>query len=201
MAYDFGVQPQRTFWTSAWSILVIVCLLLMVLSVSGIAIFYYSSICSLGERNQLRGDIPLPCGTTFQDHLDRSKSGTTGKGSEEWVYTVDGTTPAQIKNFYMQQLPANGWTLPAAAQAVPSLQAGDGVLACKGGTVVVISGIAGPTQTAPATSPTPTATPIVDPDDGVPAPLGGSLLNIIIVPGKNLSQAALMALNDPDCSG
>ena len=201
MAYDLDVQPQRTFWTSAWSILVVICLLLMVISVSGIAIFYYSSICSLGERNQLRGDIPLPCGTTFQDHLDRSKSGTTGKGSEEWVYTVDGTTPAQIRDFYMQQLPANGWTIPDAAQKVPTLQAGNGVLACKGGAIVVIAGIAGPTQTAPPKSPTPTATPIVNPDDGVPAPFKGSLLDIIIIPGKNLSQSTLATLNDPDCSG
>jgi hypothetical protein len=124
---------------------------------------------SLQARKGLRQDMPLPCGITFQDFLDRSASGTTGQGSTEWVYGVDSTTTAQLKTFYQSHLPQNGWTIPTSAQN--DQQFPDSLLACKGDTLAIVHGT---TQT--------------NPDDQITPPPGAILLIIIFVPIKNLPQ-------------
>jgi hypothetical protein len=159
---------KRSFWRSLWGITVIGLLLVMVLGVSAVAIYFYPSLCSVQQRNGLRSDIPLPCGITFEDHLDRSASGTTGPGSEEWVYSVDGTNPAQLKSFYQGKLPDNGWAIPPAAQNSQDFP--NGLLACKAPTLAIITG-----------------SQDTNPDDNVAPPPGASLLIIILMPTKNLS--------------
>ncbi len=158
--------PKRHFWRSFWGLSVVGFLLLLVVGVGAFAMYFYPQLCSAQQRNNLRDDLPLPCGITFIDHLDRSASGTTGPGSEEWVYSVDGTSPAQIASFYQQNLPGKGWTLPASVQSSEN----NAVLACKAPTVALIHGSQ---QT--------------NLDDGASPPQGGSLLIIILAPVKNLS--------------
>ena len=167
-AYDDEPEkPKRSFWRSLWGVVVIGFLLVLVLGVSAFGIFFYPSLCSVGERNGLRNDIPLPCGLTFQNHLDRSNS-VSGSGAQEWVYTVDNMTPAQINSFYQSGLPDpnRGWTL-----ATGSSQADDGVIGCKGATAVQIYGSQQPVQEG---------------DFAFSPPAGGSLLIIIVLPTKNL---------------
>ncbi len=168
--YDDAPPPKRPFWRSLWGLTVIAFLLLLVVGASAFAIYYYPSLCSVQQRKSLRQDIPLPCGITYLNHLDRSASGTTGPGSEEWVYSVDDQTPAQIIAFYQQRLPTSdyGWKLPAAVQDVES----HALAACKGETVALIRGT---DQTAQE-----------DPFTFEPPP-GGSLLLIILAPRKNLA--------------
>jgi len=159
--------PRRHFWRSFWGLSVVGCLLLVVVGVSAFAIYFYPTLCSAQQRNNLRDDLPLPCGITFIDHLNRSASGTTGPGSEEWVYSVDGTSPAQIRSFYQDNLPGKGWAVPPNAQNSQDFP--NALLACKAPTLAVITGSQ---QT--------------NPDDRATPPTGGSLLIIILVPVKNL---------------
>ena len=142
-------------------------LLLMVVGVSAFAIYYYPQLCSAQQRNNLRLDIPLPCGVTFLNHLDRSASGTTGPGSEESVYSVDGQTPAQITTFYQDKLTNTGWTLPAAIEDPADFE----LAACQSPTVALINSTQQPHSEGGLT---------FDP------PSGGSLLLIILAPEKNL---------------
>jgi hypothetical protein len=158
--------PKRSFWRSLGGLSLIIFLLLLVVGVSAFAIYFYPTLCSVGSRNGLRNDIPLPCGITFQDHLNRSASGTTGAGSEEWVYSVDGQTPAQLKSFYQANLPSNGWAIPPAAQN--SQVSSGALLACKAPTLAIIAG-----------------SQDTNPDDNIAPPPGSSLLIIILVPVKN----------------
>lgn len=170
-AYDDEPEkPRRSFWRSLWGVVVIGFLLVLVLGVSAFGIFFYPSLCSVGERNGLRDDIPLPCGLTYKNHLDRSNS-TSGAGAQEWVYTVDSMTPDQIKSFYQSGLPDpnRGWTLSATADA--SSQANNGLIACKGPTAVQIYGSQQPVQEG---------------DFTFSPPPQGSLLVIIVIPVKNL---------------
>jgi hypothetical protein len=173
-AYSAGYAdeppPKRPFWRSLWALMVVFFLLLLVVGVSAFAIFYYPSLCAVQQRNELRQDIPLPCGITFLKHLDRSASGTTGPGSEEWVYTVDSQTPAQIATFYQQRLTNSeyGWTLPSAVQGTES----DAVLGCKASTVTLIRGSQQSVKEGEF---------VFDP------PARGSLLLIILAPLKNLA--------------
>lgn len=159
--------PKRSFWSSLWGIVVIVLLLVMVGGVAGFAIYFYPSLCSLQQRQGLRQDVPLPCGLTFQQELDRSNS-ATGAGSTEWVYTVDGTTPDQITSFYTQHLPPDGWTIPSATQQNANGLAG--VLACKADMALLVHG-----STQKTTEGDFTFSP----------PSGGSLLLIFLIPLKN----------------
>lgn len=181
-AYNYAASakpPRRSFWRSLAGFSLIAFLLLMVVGVSAFAIYYYPMLCSAQQRNNLRSDIPLPCGITFEDHLNRSASGTTGPGSEEWVYTVDSQTPAQIKTFYQGKLPNNGWSIPPAAQNNPGFP--DALLACKASDLAIITGS---TQT--------------NPDDNVTPPQGSSLLIIILLPVKNAPADLRQALG-PRC--
>jgi hypothetical protein len=169
-AYQVGYAdeppPKKgSFWRSLGGLSLIALLLLMVIGVSAFAIYYYPTLCSVQQRNDLPQDLPLPCGITFLDHLNRSASGTTGPGSEEWVYSVDGQSPAQVISFYQGRLTASqyGWTLPS------TLQDTDHLAACKGQTAALI---VGRTDT--------------NPDDNIAPPPGASLLVIILAPIKNL---------------
>jgi hypothetical protein len=159
--------PKRSFWRSAGGISLVIFLLLMVVGVSAFGIYYYPQLCSAQQRNDLRVDIPLPCGITFLDHLDRSASGTTGPGSAEWVYSVDGQSPAQITSFYQDRLTHNGWTLPSTIQD----PADNELAACQNPTVALINSTQKPHQEGALT---------------FNPPSGGSLLLIILAPEKNL---------------
>lgn len=172
-AYPVGYAdeppPKKgSFWRSLGGLSLIALLLLMVVGVSAFAIYYYPSLCSVQQRNDLPQDLPLPCGITFLDHLDRSASGTTGPGSEEWVYSVDGQSPAQIITFYHDRLTASqyGWTLPSALQSPEN----NALAACKGQTAALING-----------------STTTNPDDNIAPPPGASLLIIILAPLKNLA--------------
>jgi hypothetical protein len=158
---------KRSFWLSPSGLSLIAFLLLMVIGASAFAIYYYPMLCSAQERNNLRSDMPLPCGVTFVKHLDRSASGTTGPGSDEWVYTVDGQSPAQLTSFYQNKLPGKGWTLPSTIQDV----AGNHLAACQGSVVALINS---------------TDKPAPEADFTFQPPSGGSLLLIIFAPTKNL---------------
>ena len=160
-------KPKRSCWRSLWVVLTISFLLLLVLGVSAFGIYYYPTLCSVGERNNLRADVALPCGLKFQNHLDRSNS-ATGKGSQEWVFTVESTTPAQIKSFYQSKLPEGGWTLSTVADQ--SSQAPDGVIACKGPTAIELYGSQQPVQEG---------------DFAFSPPPQGALLIIILIPISN----------------
>lgn len=168
-AYDEEAPPKRSFWRSFWGFVVITSLVLMVLGVSLFAIYAYPTLCSLQARKGLRQDMPLPCGITFQDFIDRSASGTTGQGSTEWVFSVDNTSPSQIKTFYDDHLPRNGWSLPPAAQNTQQFP--DSILACKTDTLAIVH-----------------ATTQANPDDDISPPPGSTLLIIIFVPIKNLTE-------------
>lgn len=168
LGYADAAPPKRSFWRSLWVLSVVVFLLLLVVGVSAFAIFFYPSLCSAQQRNNLEQDIPLPCGLTFLNHLDRSASGTTGPGSQEWVYSLDGQTPAQVISFYQSKLPNEGWTLPAAIQDT----ANNALAACKGQTVALIHSTNQAAQEAAFT---------------FQPPPGGSLLLIILAPLKNLA--------------
>ncbi len=137
LGYADEPPPKRSFWRSLWGVMVMVFLLLMVGGVAAFGIYYYPSLCSVQQRKTLPQDLPLPCGITYLDHLDRSASGTTGPGSEEWVYSVQDQKPDQIISFYQARLIGSqyGWTLPAAIQNVEDHQ----LAACKGDTVVLIT--------------------------------------------------------------
>lgn len=168
---DYGPEeekPKRHFWRSLWGVLVIGFLLLLVIGVSAVGIYYYPTLCSVGERNNLRDDIALPCGLTFQNHLDRSNS-ATGKGSQEWVFTVDSTTPAQLQTFYESKLPEGGWTISTAASQSNQAPVG-GVIACKSPTAAEIYG---------------TQQPVQEGDFAFSPPAQGSLLIIILIPISN----------------
>jgi hypothetical protein len=167
--YVSGQKPKRSFWRSAGGLSLIAFLVLMVVGVSAFAIYYYPMLCSAQERNDLRNDLPLPCGITFIRHLDRSASGTTGPGSEEWVYKVDGQSPAQITSFYQDKLISRGWTLPTAIQAASE----NHLAACQGQIVALINS---------------TDKPATEGDFTFQPPAGGSLLLIILAPTKNLIQ-------------
>jgi hypothetical protein len=167
-----GPPPKRSFWRSFGGLSLIAFLLLMVVGVSAFGIYYYPMLCSAQQRNNLPSDIPLPCGITFQDHLNRSASGTTGPGSEEWVYSVDSQTPAQIFSFYQNNLPGNGWKLPAVLQNAGKSE----TAACQGQTAALI---AGRTDT--------------NPDDNIAPPPGSSLLIIILAPLRNLASEVQQA--------
>ncbi len=166
--YEPDEQPRRSFWRSLWGYLTIGFLLLLVVGVSAFGIYFYPSLCSVRERNGLRDDVPLPCGITFQGHLDRSNS-TTGPGSQEWVYTVDNSTPAQIKSFYQEKLPAQGWVMPTLANQTRVDP--DGVGVCKDSVALLVHGTQQPTQEG---------------DFSFSPPPRGSLLLIFVVPFKNL---------------
>jgi hypothetical protein len=182
-AYDDEPEkPKRAFWRSFRGCLVISFLLLLVLGVSAFGIYFYPSLCSVGARSGLQSDIPLPCGLTYQGHLDRSASGATGPGSQEWVYTVDSTSPAQIKSFYQSNLPTTGWDIPAAAQNNQSFP--DALLACKGTTLAVIQSTQQSVQEGDFTF--------------SPPPGGGSVLLIILAPIKNMDPTMQQALG-PNC--
>lgn len=170
-AYSVGyadAPPKHSFWRSLWVLAVVAFLLVLVVGVSAFAIFFYPSLCSAQQRNNLEQDIPLPCGITFLNHLDRSASGTTGPGSQEWVYSVDSQTPAQIISFYQSKLPNDGWALPSTIQGVDN----NALAACKGQTAALIR------STNQATQETA--------DFTFQPPPGGSLLLIILAPLKNL---------------
>lgn len=170
LAYDDPeTPPKRSFWRSFWGFVVIATLVLTVVGVSLFAIYAYPTLCSVQARKGLRQDMPLPCGITFQDYIDRSASGTTGQGSTEWVFSVDNTSPAQIKAFYQDHLPRNGWTLPPNAQNTQQFP--DSILACKGDTLAIVHST---TQTLL--------------DDDLSPPPGAVLLVIIFVPIKNLTE-------------
>jgi hypothetical protein len=172
---DWPQQPyddpprKRSFWRSFWGVVVIASLVLTVVGVSLFAIYAYPTLCSVQARKGLRQDMPLPCGITFQDYIDRSASGTTGQGSTEWVFSVDNTSTTQIKSFYLDHLPKNGWTLPSNAQNTQQFP--DSILACKGDTLAIVHAS---TQT--------------NPDDDLSPPPGSVLLIIIFVPIKNLPE-------------
>lgn len=171
-AYSVGYAdeplPKRSFLRSLWVLAVVAFLLLLVVGVSAFAIFFYPALCSAQQRNNLEQDIPLPCGITFLSHLDRSASDTTGPGSQEWVYGVDGQKPAQIISFYQSKLPNDGWALPSAIQGLDN----NALAACKGQTAALIRST---DQTAQETA-----------DFIFQPPPGGSLLLIIVAPLKNL---------------
>jgi hypothetical protein len=167
LGYFDEPPPKHSFWRSVGGISLIVFLLLMVVGVSAFGIYYYPMLCSVQQRNNLPTTIPLPCGITFLDHLDRSASGTTGPGSMEWVYTADGQSPAQIATFYQDNLPAQGWKLPSSIQDPTN----NGVTACQGQTVALIRGQQGTVAEGGFT---------------FTSPPGGSVLVIILAPLKNL---------------
>jgi hypothetical protein len=169
-AYDEPEPPKRSFWRSLWGIVLIGTLLLTLVGVSLFAIYAYPTLCSVQARKGLRQDMPLPCGITFQDYIDRSASGTTGQGSTEWVFSVENTSGAQIKAFYQEHLPRNGWDLPPNAQNTEQFP--DSILACKGDTLAIVHSTTQETLDAPGLSPPP----------------GSVLLLIIFVPIKNLSE-------------
>ncbi len=176
LGYFDEPPPKRSFWRSFTGVSLIIFLLLMVVGVSAFGIYFYPQLCSAQQRNGLPQDIPLPCGVTFQAHLDRSASGTTGPGSLEWAYTVDGQSPAQIATFYQNNLPGDGWTLPSSIQD-PQDHA---IAACQGQTVALIRGQQG---TVPEGNFTFTAPP------------GGSVLLIITAPLKNLTSQIQQGCN------
>jgi hypothetical protein len=169
-SFDGDDQPRsrRSIWLSLRGVL-LVQMLLTVFGVGVTAVEYYPTLCSLRARHALRQDMPLPCGIALQDYIDRSASGTTGKGSSEWVFSVTNTTPAQIRAFYQEQLPTAGWTIPPTAQ--DTAQFPDALLACKDVAAIIQS------------------TNQQNPDDGVDPPRGAILLVIIFVPLKNLPDA------------
>jgi hypothetical protein len=170
LGYADEPPPKRSFWRSFWGLSAIALLLLMVVGVSAFGIYFYPSLCSVQQRQSLPTDVPLPCGITYLNHLDRSASGTTGPGSQEWVYSVDGQNPAQIISFYQAKLTTSpyGWTLPSAIQSPEN----NALAACKGSLVALINGSQQERQEGDFT---------FDP------PPGGSLLLIIEAPLKNLS--------------
>ncbi|HEU5200385.1 MAG TPA: zinc ribbon domain-containing protein [Ktedonobacterales bacterium] len=161
-------KPKGSFWRSLWGVLVISSLIMLVLGVSAFALYYYPSLCTAGSRNGLRNDIALPCGLTYQNQLDRSDS-ATGKGSKEWIYTVDSMSPPQIKSFYESKLPDGGWTISTAAAQSSQVPPG-GLIGCKGPTAALIYGTQGTVQEG---------------DFAFSPPPQGSVLIIILIPISN----------------
>ncbi|HLW02842.1 MAG TPA: zinc ribbon domain-containing protein [Ktedonobacterales bacterium] len=176
LGYFDEPPPKRSFWRSAGGVSLIVLLLLMVVGASAFGIYFYPQLCSSGARNNLPTNIPLPCGITFQDHLDRSASGTTGPGSQEWVYTADGQSPAQLATFYQNNLPSHGWKLPASIQDPTN----NAIAACQGQTVALIRGQQGTVSEGSFT---------------FTSPSGGSVLLIILAPLKNLASQIQQGCN------
>ena len=173
---DFEPYEQKqkgSFWRSLWGVLVISSLVMLVLGVSAFALYYYPSLCTAGSRNGLRNDIALPCGLTYQNQLDRSNS-ATGKGSKEWIYTVDGLTPPQVKAFYESKLPEGGWTISTAAAQSSQVPPG-GLIGCKGPTAALIYG---------------TQATVQEGDFAFSPPPQGSVLIIILIPISNGSLPA-----------
>lgn len=168
---DFEPYEQKrkgSFWRSLWGVLVISSLIMLVLGVSAFALYYYPSLCTVGSRNGLRNDIALPCGLTYQNQLDRSDS-TTGKGSKEWIYTVDSMTPPQVKAFYESKLPEGGWTISTAAAQSSQVPPG-GLIGCKDPTAALIYG---------------TQATVQEGDFAFSPPPQGSVLIIILIPISN----------------
>lgn len=176
LGYFDSPPPKRSFWRSFGGVSLIVFLLLMVVGVSAFGIYYYPQLCSAQQRNDLPQNIPLPCGITFLDHLDRSASGTTGPGSQEWAYTVDGQSPAQVATFYQNNLPGAGWKLPSSIQSPEN----NAIAACQGQTVALIRGQQGAVAEGGLT---------------FTSPPKGSVLLIILAPLKNLASQIQQGCN------
>jgi hypothetical protein len=65
------------------------------------------------DRHGLQSNVPLPNHTTFmlQKSMSRTDPTTnTPVSIDAWAWTVPGSDPAGIQQFYSNQLPRNGWS-------------------------------------------------------------------------------------------
>ncbi len=64
------------------------------------------------DRHGLQSNVPLPGQSTFmvQKSLSRTDPTTnTLVSADSWAWTVNGSNPASVQQFYQQNLPKNGW--------------------------------------------------------------------------------------------
>lgn len=64
------------------------------------------------DRHGLQSNVPLPGQSTFmvQNSLSRTDPTTnTLVSANSWTWTVSGSNPAAVQQFYQQNLPQNGW--------------------------------------------------------------------------------------------
>ncbi len=95
----------------------LVLVLVVLLGGGGVAWFLFLSPSHTNspffDRHGLQSNVPLPNNTTFK--LKRSVSETDPDtkvtiSGDAWAWTVDGSDPTAVQQFYKDNLPKNGWS-------------------------------------------------------------------------------------------
>lgn len=128
------------------------------------------------DRHGQQSNVPLPDNSAFVSMKTVStNSGGISFTYDEWIWTVSNSEPANVQQFYENQLPGTGWT------NVRPMNGGSGTLdvtACQGNQLLII-GVSQHLQDSNAQG---TPTPPVD------APQGGSALGVILSSDQQLLQ-------------
>jgi len=101
---------KRAFLARRGTRVALVGLLVLILALGAFAVFAVPRFfCGVVQsaRHGLSCDVPLPAQAAFVSQSD--VPGVQGITTEQWVYTIPGTTVHSVHDLYVQQLPADSW--------------------------------------------------------------------------------------------
>jgi hypothetical protein len=131
------------------------------------------------DRHGLPSTVPLPNNVTFKKEQQVTSQGFS---ADTWIWTVTGSDPATLQQFYTDNLPKNNWTM---VNTNPQSDGSVSITACRTNTQLVGINV-GTSVQAPNAQGTPTET--------ITAPAGGATLAIFIASDQALVALACFSL-------
>jgi hypothetical protein len=137
--YAPGAPPKKG---GAGRAIILVLVLVVLVGGGAAAWFLYLSPGHAGsplfDRHGLQSNVPLPSNVTFvltkSDTSTDPDTNTTVSG-QAWGWTVSGSNPASVKQFYIDNLAKNGWKN---VQTINDTDTEKDISACQGGQVLFV---------------------------------------------------------------
>jgi hypothetical protein len=140
--YPGGAYPPPAKKGGAGRAIILVLVLVVLVGGGAAAWFLYLSPGHAGsplfDRHGLQSNVPLPSNVTFV--LNKSVASTDPQSNitvnvDAWGWTVTGSNPASVKQFYIDNLAKNGWK---SVQTINDTDTEKDISACQGSQVLFV---------------------------------------------------------------